>query len=405
MLKCMFSNEHAMMEMTPVENIFIAEYMPKAPDNSVKVYLYGLMLCRNPYMDAEDIQLALGLDEQAVIEAFFYWEKQGLIRVVGEDPVQVRYLTPRQHAVSSAPSPVMEYAEHVAALNSVFTARTLSSTELRHMLDWVEVFGMDKDAMAAVAEYCVAMKGQKVSVNYMDAVAKSWAEAGILTKERAMEHIKAMAERASGAQKLLNRWRISRKPTQDELNMYEKWTKGWGFDEESIQAACVEMTGAYKPSFNYLDAILESYRHSGAVSAAEVDEYLKKKDAAREAVRELTRLIFERAGIKRAPKSHEREQVDRWNGEWSLPAELLLYAADCAKNSSTPFAQVRRLASQWHEAGVLTLSAARERMEDADQSAKKDAKKKDTRALRYSQRSYSDDDLKHILVDFMDDDA
>lgn len=39
MLKCMFSNEHAMMEMTPVENIFIAEYMPKAPDDSVKVYL------------------------------------------------------------------------------------------------------------------------------------------------------------------------------------------------------------------------------------------------------------------------------------------------------------------------------------------------------------------------------
>lgn len=37
------------------------------------------------------------------------------------------------------------------------------------------------------------------------------------------------------------------------------------------------MTGAYKPSFNYLDAILESYRHSGAVSATEVDEYLKKR--------------------------------------------------------------------------------------------------------------------------------
>lgn len=44
-------------------------------------------------------------------------------------------------------------------------------------------------------------------------------------------------------------------------------------------------------------------------------------------------------------------------------------------------------------------------MQDADQSAKKGAKKKDARALRYSQRSYSDDDLKHILVDFMDDDA
>ena len=61
--------------------------------------------------------------------------------------------------------------------------------------------------------------------------------------------------------------------------------------------------------------------------------------------------------------------------------------------------------SQWHVAGVLTLSAARELTRDADKSAKKGAKKKDARALRYSQRSYSDDDLKHILIDFMDGDA
>ena len=43
MLRCVFTNESAMLDITPVENIFICEYMPNAPDGYVKIYLYGLM--------------------------------------------------------------------------------------------------------------------------------------------------------------------------------------------------------------------------------------------------------------------------------------------------------------------------------------------------------------------------
>ena len=48
MLKCVFSKQAAMLGVTPVDNIFLCEYMPKAPEGYVKAYLYGLMQCSDP---------------------------------------------------------------------------------------------------------------------------------------------------------------------------------------------------------------------------------------------------------------------------------------------------------------------------------------------------------------------
>lgn len=47
MPQCSFNRPAAMMQATPVQNMFLIEYQPKAPDAYVKVYLYGLMQCCN----------------------------------------------------------------------------------------------------------------------------------------------------------------------------------------------------------------------------------------------------------------------------------------------------------------------------------------------------------------------
>ena len=46
-----FDNQFAMFDATPVQNQFILEYMPAAPGDYVKVYLYGLMQCHHPGTD------------------------------------------------------------------------------------------------------------------------------------------------------------------------------------------------------------------------------------------------------------------------------------------------------------------------------------------------------------------
>ena len=83
-----FSDNFALYDVTPVENIFLLEYMPYAPGDYVRVYLYGLMLCRYPDREgtAESMAKALNMEAGQVLDALRYWEKKGLLEGVGDNP-------------------------------------------------------------------------------------------------------------------------------------------------------------------------------------------------------------------------------------------------------------------------------------------------------------------------------
>ena len=55
---CSFAQSAAMFDMTPIENLFLLEYLPTAPDGFLRVYLYARMLSLHP-------ELGGGLDEMA----------------------------------------------------------------------------------------------------------------------------------------------------------------------------------------------------------------------------------------------------------------------------------------------------------------------------------------------------
>ena len=70
--------------ITPIENIFINHYLPKAPGDFVKVYLLGLKFCFQnapQHFSNEVIAKTLDILESDVVKAWQYWEKQGIIPV------------------------------------------------------------------------------------------------------------------------------------------------------------------------------------------------------------------------------------------------------------------------------------------------------------------------------------
>ena len=85
MAMCSFADRFSMFDVTPVENLFIEEYMLRAPGDYVKVYIYGLRLCYHPVKEASvtSIARALGLEEKTVMDAFAYWERVGVLRRTG----------------------------------------------------------------------------------------------------------------------------------------------------------------------------------------------------------------------------------------------------------------------------------------------------------------------------------
>ncbi len=386
----LFRRDELALRSTPVPNSFILNELPTAPEGYVKAYLYGLMACCAG-TELTPAAEALGMPDAEVANAFTYWQSRGLVRVLATQPPTVEYLT------CTAAAPAREAAPMVRALQEVLGMRMLSGSELERIYDWTDIFGLDEAAVLMLVRWCVENKGPRVSIKYMDEMARSWADAGVLTAEAAEARLIRNSELSSGAQRILKRWRKSRRPTEDELAMYDVW-KQWGFDDEAIAAACARMAGVSDPSFKYLNGILESWRATGVMDTDAVARLIKQQDAAGE----LARQMFLRAGIKRNPSARELEQLQTVKDAWHMDAEVMLFAADSASGASSPYPYMQRLLTGWHDAGVTSVSAAKAALAaPPTQSQPRGGK---NRFTQFKQRSYSADELKNIGVRLLDDD-
>ncbi len=410
MINCVFSNEAAMYDVTPLENIFISEYLPRAEGEYVKAYIYGLMLCRNPQIPASDIGTALDMTEKELLEAFTYWQKKELVFIASEDPLEIRYLSPRQSINKNYDRRMGTHTELIRHIQGIFGTRALSMHEMRHIFDWVDVFGISEEAVIVLIEYAVNKKGVRVSMNYMESIAKNWADNGIITASQATAHIADMGINSSAASRIAKRWRLSRRVTEDEERMYEKWTRGWGFTEESIDAICAaEVVKATNPSFAYLDRILDAYRHKGNISPEEVDNEQRRQTL----LYELAREVFSRAGIKRSATQKQRDEIERWVETWHMPKELIVYAGELAANESSPYQFIKRIVALWHENGIDTIKAAddrlleiKEKLEYGSKSSysNKIGKPKGSEKVRnFEKHDYDDSVYKSLEITFLDD--
>ncbi|MDR0840109.1 MAG: DnaD domain protein [Christensenellaceae bacterium] len=390
MPQCSFSSESAMMNVTPVQNIFLIEYLPKAPENYAKVYLYGLMQCYCPALGGVDMAFALGLSEQQVVEAFLYWQTQGLVRIAQDEPLCVEY-SGLSSGATVAVGGARRYGALVSALQNVIGARVLTPAELSKIYDWVEVYGFDEAAAVLLVQYAISQKGPRVKIQYIDKIARSWANEGVLSADDATRRIEFERELQSGAQAILRRWRKSRLATEDELELYQKWTREWRLSLEDILAACAALTAAEKPTFAYLDAVLQNAKLSGGTQ-----EYARRQSA----IGDLATQAFERAGIPRKATATQRMQLETWVYTWHMPPELILLAAEYAAASSKQFHDMDRRITLWHDNGVTVVSAARAFERQPKPSGPPATK---PRALNYSQRAYSADDFKSIGIKLLDD--
>ena len=111
---CSFSKNAAMFDVTPIENMFLLEYLPTAPDGFLRVYLYARMLCLHPELGGEiaDMARALRMEEEAVFNAFSYWERQGLVERLSDRPPTYALLPLKTHAAPQKSGMERDYYEY-----------------------------------------------------------------------------------------------------------------------------------------------------------------------------------------------------------------------------------------------------------------------------------------------------
>ena len=333
-----FSPEAQKREQTPVDNLFFSEFMPDADGEAVKVYLYGLMQCRYPSMGEVSVSEALNLPEGAVQAAFVYWQSKGLVRILKEQPLEVEYLTVEQPAVTTAVP--LKYQAFIRALNELIAPRRFNMNELGHIYDCIETFHLEEKTVLELVSHCMEEKGRNVRVQYILTVAKSWADAGIVTYEQARAYIANAIVRKHGATMVLRRWNKRRSPTLDEMALYDSWVKEWGFDDEAILAVCPRLTNTGSPSFEALgDRLRELYEQNKVkVEDIKADSEMISDE------REFARMVFARMGKVSVPTKDETRQLGVF--------------MDGPEGLSRPFGKLKAILKDWTERKIRTVEEA-----------------------------------------------
>ncbi len=202
-------------------------------------------------------------------EAYVYWQAQGLVRIRGEAPLIVEYLDMepseasgwcRANTQTSSP----RWALSSPRVSSIFVNSSTFTTGSR-------CTGLDEEAVLELVSHSMDQKGRRLSVNYIDAVARSWSEAGVVTRDAARAHLAKYELKKHGASEILRQWNKLRKPTKAETTLYEKWTGEWGFSQEAILAALPKLAVSGTPNFVYLDELLDGLRKEGQTSRPKIE--------------------------------------------------------------------------------------------------------------------------------------
>ena len=174
---------------TDVENMFINEYMPGAPGDYVKVYLYGLLYAQHGGEMTHGLMARqLRLSPETVEDAWNYWAQMGLVKKVpcgdgGLPGFDIEYVSIREKMYGNVPKE--EKTEAAAGMVLVDKSmkelygdieealgRLLTTDESREISDWVSAEGMSCDLVRETFRYCCG-RGQ-TSMKYITKVAFSW---------------------------------------------------------------------------------------------------------------------------------------------------------------------------------------------------------------------------------------
>ncbi len=276
---CSYSKEFSASSFTEVENVFIREYLPLASDNAVKVYLYGLYLCKNSDNEEnlESLSKTLKISVEEVKKGFVFWEEFGLLSIVSENPFSVHY-----YPVKSAGTVKVrkfkpeKYGDFSKSLQALFSSRMISTNEYSEYFNVMETYGIKTEAMIMIVKYCIAIKSDDITYKYVLKVAKDFGNRGIVSVDMVEKQLSAYVLRTQDMEKVLRALKIKRNPDMEDLKLYNKWTQDLHFEPENIIFSASKLK---KGNMEKLDKFIFELYLKKCFSKNEIADFIDKKQA------------------------------------------------------------------------------------------------------------------------------
>ena len=291
---------------TEVENLFIGEYLPDAPGDYVKVYLFCLMYARfGQTVDPRKLCMKMGLTKEETEEAWIYWESKGLVRRIvtvnenGEEERSLVFLSQVESlyghaaeepaeipAVSSDSEDAdeeseddmplyisiddMDYDDEVSSrlvdkkLRALYekyqmtTGRTVSRQETSKIEDAIKVYGIEPEIFDFAIDYCADL--EKYSVDYIFKVALRWTEEGCRTADDAKKLLEKHSLRNSWYRQVFKALGWSRLPAPADREIMDRWFDEMKCPIGEVLDACNAAAGIRDPNLRYVNKVLENRR-------------------------------------------------------------------------------------------------------------------------------------------------
>lgn len=288
------------LQDTAVENFFINEYMPQAPGDYVKVFLYGLMNAQYGITVKDELMArTLGLSDKTIQKAWNYWEEMGCIRrqyldAEGNVDFTVEFLSlkemmygksqeaaePEENEVDTEISGSDQIKEMFEAVEQSL-GRSLSTTELTNMLEMVQEEHIPTELIRYGVKYCT--HAGKSSLRYITSVIRSWSDKGLHTVDQVDEYLQENDRRHYEYSRILRALGFTRNATEEERRLMDKWLDDLGFDMERILEACNKTAGISNPNFSYVNKVLENWSEEASSRGISVN---KKETVTRKTLKE-----------------------------------------------------------------------------------------------------------------------
>ena len=149
--------------------------------------------------------------------------------------------------------------------------------------------------------HCLSTRGAQFSFKLAEPEAVRMREANVVTAEDAEAFFAHSKKVQDGARAVLRRLGKRRQPSQDEMDLYRKWTQEWRYEPDAILEACAETTKG-EPTFAYLDGILNGIRaRAERGEAPRSAQQLRQQMSADQEKRASVRAFAAELGLRGAP--------------------------------------------------------------------------------------------------------
>ena len=360
---CKFSSEYVISKETPVDNLFINEFLPYAPAECVKVYLYGLYKCTNSSSydnTIENFAKVLNLTEEEVEDAFLYWQDEGLVQVLNTCPIEIRFMPLKNVINNTKKYKPEEFSTFNRQVQEILEGRQITPTEYDEYYYLLKTMHFQPEALLMIIKFCTQIKGANVGYKYIVTVAKNWANEGITTTKSVEERLFTYEQAGSDLEKLLKICGAKRNATLEEREMFLKWTKELGFNYNTIEYVA-KLLKPTKVNFEKLDARLLKYYEMKKLSIKEIGDYEKEKSEMYTLAREINKkmgLYYE--NLEPVVENY----ISKWLNLGHNSTSLLALADYCFKNSIRTLEGLDSTVLKLYKLGIVSMEAIEEYMQE-----------------------------------------